>query len=304
MGLRPGLKLPCRQCIGCRLQYSAEWATRCIHETKSHYYNTWITLTYNDENLPQQYDTGDIHPRTAQPILSGSLNEAHVSKYLRALRKASTREKNADAITADTVGKLRYYYAGEYGEQHRRPHYHACLFGIQFNDTTLIKTTELGHKLYESKIMKTLWPYGTHIIGELTFQTAAYTARYITKKINGQQKEKHYTTINQKTGKIIKLKPEFCQMSRNPGIGYTWYEKYKTDVHRTDTKHVYNKGKKTKTPRYYDKLHRRDNPEHHKHLKQETFKKSIKNIKNTTQPRLTAEEIITTAAIKNLKGTL
>lgn len=285
MGLIPGIQLPCRQCIGCKLNYSTEWAARCIHETKSHFYNCWITLTYDDEHLPY----------------GGTLYRPHVTTFLRTTRKASTRIKNAGSILADRVGRLRYFYSGEYGEKKRRPHYHLCLFGLQMSDLEYEKQTELGHKLYTSKLARQLWPHGDHIIGELTYETAAYTARYITKKITGQLAEKHYETIDKTTGEIIQLQPEFSGMSTNPGIGHDWYEKYHKDVHRTETKHIYINGKKTKTPRYYDKLHKRNNPIHNKKLHKITMEKARKNKKNTTQPRLTAQETITIAATKNLK---
>lgn len=88
LGLPPTLRLPCRQCVGCRLKSSAEWATRCMHEVKCHRYNCWLTLTYDDEHLPSRYNTGLIHPRTKQPIYSGSLRKKHLQDFYRKMRKA------------------------------------------------------------------------------------------------------------------------------------------------------------------------------------------------------------------------
>lgn len=46
-----GLKLPCGQCIGCRLERSRQWAIRCMDEAQMHKENCFITLTFSPENV-------------------------------------------------------------------------------------------------------------------------------------------------------------------------------------------------------------------------------------------------------------
>ena len=334
MGLGPMVKqLPCGQCSGCRLERSRQQAARCIHESKSHRYNTWATLTYDHDHLPQRYNTGLVHPHTRQPIYSGSLDKLHVPKFIRSLRKSafklagisfdlrlqdpdiyhtnadrSSTRQHSNTTTLHAALRLRphirYYYSGEYGERYRRPHYHICLFGIDFNDKKYVETTDAGYKLYVSKTLEKLWPHGQHLIGELTFETAAYTARYIMKKITGKQAHNHYQALNTETGEILQLVPEFNEASRRPGLGRAHYEKFKTDFYKQQTSSINVRGHQSKPPRYYDKQYEKHNPEHYAAIKFARQMDAIKNKKNHTPARLAAEEIITASKLKSLKGTL
>ena len=117
---------------------------------------------------------------------------------------------------------------GEYGEKFTRPHYHACLFGLDFPDKELIKEEE-GILLFSSVILEKIWGKGICSVGEMTFETAAYCARYIAKKVTGDQAEDHYTTTNPLTGDIIRLQEEYNTMSRRPGIAKDWYDKYTSE---------------------------------------------------------------------------
>lgn len=315
MGLPPYTKLACQRCIGCKLQRSAEWATRCEHERKSHRYNTWLTLTYDDEHLPNRYWTG-LYTPGQKKIYAGTLFKQHPQRFIRAVRKTLSRKGAASDFSIlfeykvhavmglRPIPHLRYYYGGEYGERTRRPHYHICLFGIEFNDKKHTETTELGYKLYESETLAKLWPHGKHVIGDLTWETAAYTARYITKKINGQKATEHYKAICHDTGEIHTLLPEFNDMSRKPGIGYHWYTNYRNDVYKKDETYVIQRGHKTKPPRYYDKLKKREDDQYMAHIKKKRLQRAIENKENTRQTRLDAEEIIKTAATKHLNSKL
>lgn len=342
LGLPPTMRLPCRQCIGCRLRESANWATRAIHETKSHRYNTWLTLTYSDEHLPKRYNTGYTNPKTGQPIYSGSLLKQHVQDFIRSTRKhlsarktindyrilfdykthlcdgtskqeptkgrpsdhRGTQLEKRDIYPLKLIPNLRYYYSGEYGEKYGRPHYHLCLFGIEFNDRTITETTEQGFQLYESRRLNELWPYGQAIIGDLNWETAAYTARYITKKITGEKQKKHYEKIDSDTGEIINLLPEFADMSRRPGIANEWWNKYHADVYKEKTSAVRVRGKQIPPPRYYDKLHKRSFPDRHAVIKLARKIEAMENWQNTTPKRLTAGEVITKARLSTARHKL
>lgn len=170
------VKIPCGKCIGCRLEHSRKWAIRCVHEAQMHTKNCFLTLTYNDENLPED----------------GSLNKRDIVLFLKKLR--------------DKYGpNIRFFQAGEYGEVcktcglHRtkcncekyiptigRPHHHVLLFNHSFDDM-VIHSRKKGIPLYTSESLQKLWKKGFSTIGEVTFESAAYTARYCLKKFIGDK---------------------------------------------------------------------------------------------------------------------
>ncbi|MDB4312224.1 hypothetical protein N9937_02215 [bacterium] len=177
---------------------------------------------------------------------------------------------------------------GEYGEQLRRPHYHACLFGHNFHDRT-----RYGD-LYLSETLGKLWPWGFSTIGELTFQSAAYTARYVMKKITGDDAYLHYVNDDG-----VMLQPEYTTMSRKPGLARDWYNKYKADVYPDDF--VIHDGKKIQTPRYYDKLFELEQQDTFKKIKALRLKKAEKHADNNTAPRLRVREICQQVKLNQLK---
>lgn len=138
---------------------------------------------------------------------------------------------------------------GEYGDETSRPHYHALIFGYDFPDK--IKFKGEGNKsLYISEELQRLWSNGLSSIGEITFQSAAYVSRYCTKKINGKNAEEHYKSLDLSTGEIHNIIPEYSTMSRRPGIGKKWYEKYKEEIFPFDE--IIVNGHPVQPPKYYD----------------------------------------------------
>lgn len=199
------LQIACGQCIGCRLEKSRVWACRIDNEASLYPENCFITLTYSPENLPAN---GSLQPRDFQLFF----------KRLRKLYGA----------------KIRFYMCGEYGDQTSRPHYHACILNFDFPDKKLWRKTSRGDLIYRSPSLERLWPYGNSEIGNVTFESAAYCARYITKKVTGKNADAHYTRLDPETGELIQLHPEYCNMSRKPGIGAPWLEKFSADVYSYD----------------------------------------------------------------------
>lgn len=224
------LNLPCGQCVGCRLERSRQWAMRCMHEASLYEQNCFITLTYDDTHLPSD----------------GSLHYKDFQLFIKRLRKKLGHNR------------VRYYMAGEYGENFGRPHFHACIFGYDFHDKKLWKRTPSGSMLYRSPDLEVLWPFGYSSIGDVNFESAAYVARYIMKKITGKKAKDHYESIDPESGEIIKRIPEFNKMSLKPGIGSEWLKKFKSDVYPHD--YVVVRGKKMKPPKAYDKWYKNDNP--------------------------------------------
>lgn len=222
--------VPCGQCIGCRLEYSRQWAVRCMHEASCHEENVFITLTYDDAHLPA----------------FGSLDRGAFPRFMKRLRKANDGKR------------VRYFHCGEYGDRSGRPHYHALLFGHDFSDK--VPWSSRGdHVVYRSPELERLWPFGLSEIGSVSFESAAYVARYVTKKVTGDEEmvAAHYSDVDGATGELVKKVVEYCTMSRRPGIGAGWLEKFGDEVYPSDG--VVVNGKLVRPPRYYDEwLKRRD----------------------------------------------
>lgn len=268
------LNLPCGQCIGCRLERSRQWAIRCMHEAQMHTQNCFITLTYDDDHLPSDRS---LHYRDFQ-------------LFIKRLRKRYPGRR------------IRYYMAGEYGENFGRPHWHACIFGLDFDDKKLWKRTAANSILYRSQDLELLWPFGYSSIGDVTFESAAYVARYIMKKVTGKNAEEHYTEIDPESGEITIRKPEFTKMSLKPGIGYEWYKQYTSDVYPHD--YVVIRGKKVKPPKYYDKKYKIDNPYEFDELLYFREKAAKLNYEDNTPERLLVKEQVAKAKLQKLKRNL
>lgn len=220
--VRRELKLPCGQCIGCRLERGRQWAVRCMHESQMHEFSCFVTLTYDDENVPSDF----------------SLRYSDVQKFLKRLRRAH--------------GKVRFFLCGEYGESNGRPHYHALLFGVLFRDRYYWRKSSAGFNLYRSETLERLWGHGNCEIGDVSFESSAYVAGYILKKVNGSKADAHYQCVDSDTGEIFWRVPEFGRMSLKPGIGAGWFEKFGAEVYPLDR--VVVNGREQKPPKYYDKL--------------------------------------------------
>lgn len=268
------LSLPCGQCVGCRLERSRQWAIRCMHEAQMHTQNCFITLTYDDAHLPSDRS---LHYRDFQ-------------LFIKRLRKRYPGRR------------IRYYMAGEYGENFGRPHWHACIFGLDFDDKKLWKRTSANSLLYRSADLELLWPFGYSSIGDVTFESAAYVARYIMKKVTGKNAAEHYQEIDPDTGEITNRTPEFTKMSLKPGIGYEWYKQYTSDVYPHD--YVVVRGKKVKPPKYYDKKYKIDNPYEFDELLYIREKSAKLNHADNTLERLAVKEQVAKAKLQKLKRNL
>jgi len=264
------MQVPCGRCVGCRIDHSREWAVRCVHESSLYENNSFITLTYAPEHLPKD----------------GSLNKKHFQDFMKRLRKKYEPKK------------IRFYHCGEYGEQLSRPHYHACLFNHDFEDKLFFKNNN-GNKLYISEDLTELWPFGYSLIGEVTFESAAYVARYIMKKITGDRAKEHYETFNQETGETFNIQPEYTTMSRRPGLAKDWYDKFKSDVFPHDR--VVLQGKEIKPPRYYRKQYEITDPDEHERLKKKRMLEAEKRAGDNTPKRLAVKEKVTKARLSQLK---
>lgn len=263
------LELPCGQCRGCKLEYSRQWGCRIADEAQFIWEmfnlpSSFITLTYAEKWIPDY----------------GTLLKDDLQKFIKRLRRRIEPQK------------IRYYAAGEYGtrcpkhEIHdclacgsiQRPHYHAIILGYDFPDRQYVGDRE-GLCVYHSEFLEDVWKYGFHEIGSVSFESAAYVARYVMKKITGPQADDgHYMRHCWKRDSWFEVEPEFALMSTNPGIGRGFAEKYQIDHLENDEYYVAGRGKIGKMPKYYLQLYEDMYPEYVEKLKEdrrEAFAKSL-----------------------------
>lgn len=241
------IDLPCGGCDGCLVERSRQWAVRGSHEASMHTHNCMVTLTYDDDHMPP----------------GGSLWHRDVQLFLKRMRKAVSREYGREQAVSEvsaargsasrflsTDGKVRYLLCGEYGDATGRPHYHLILFGCDFADRRFYAVRK-GFQVWTSPTLDGLWGLGRAELGSVTFDSIAYVARYVLKKVRGPEAEAHYRVVDFETGEVWDREPEYVQMSRRPGIAAKWLEQFHPEVYRWDR--VVMRGQEQRVPRYYDK---------------------------------------------------
>jgi hypothetical protein len=297
------IQFPCGQCVGCRLKRSRDWAIRCMHEASLYENNCFITLTYNNENYPQY----------------GSLVKSHLQDFIRSLRKYvkthrwngqvyelnppisiwNKRKKKYEKRAVQCYETIRFYACGEYGDELQRPHYHAILFNCDFLDK-VIYSQRNGVDLYYSPTLEHIWGKGFATVGNVTFDSAAYVARYVLKKQKVSEKspenvKTHYMVTDPMTGEIHNLEPEYTNMSRKPGIAHDWFEKWSGDVFPSDE--VIHQGRTLRTPRYYDDLYKQAHEPELKEVKEKRLARAREMRYDNTKERLAAKEKVALARL-------
>ena len=177
-----GSELPCGQCMPCRINRRNIWTTRLLLELTQHDEASWITLTYNNNNLPYNEE----------------LSKDDYQLWLKRLRKANPEKK------------IRYYLCGEYGDNSGRPHFHVVLFGLGFNFRGLAEYDQRDQlNRYPRPVVKMLNVWGK---GNIHFETPTqalltYACGHITKSLADKDSAEEGRT------------PEFHAMSRGLGKG-------------------------------------------------------------------------------------
>ena len=204
------------------------------------------------------------------------------------------------------VGKVRYFHAAEYGEETLRPHHHACIFGFDFPDKKYF-TERDGVITYTSDLLERVWGHGFCTVGNVNYESAAYVARYCMKKVNGNLKErvneetglKHYERVHAFTGEITEVHQEYSTMSRRPGIGGDFIDRYMDDVYPWDS--VVINGHEQRPPRYYDNKFEIADPDGMQAIKDKREQQMRDNRANNTPARLAVREQVKKAQISFLK---
>lgn len=248
------IDIPCGQCIGCRLEYSRQWAIRCMLEADYYDRNYFVTFTYDDAHLPApamklDQETGEVLGWYSR----SSLEKSAVSKFMKDLRSYLKYHYNYEGV--------RFYACGEYGDKTKRPHYHLILFNCpdmqiyEFSDFRKRNNLPEGYALYNSKIVDKIWKNGYAVFAEVNFDTCAYVARYVMKKKKGKA-----SSFYEENGII----PEFTVCSRRPGIAYKHYQDNRDRIYEFDeiplTK-ADGRAMRVRPPRYFDRLYDFDDPE-------------------------------------------
>lgn len=217
------LELPCGMCIGCKQDRARSWALRCVHEASLYDANTFATLTYDDAHLPERWN----------------LDYRDFQLFMKRLRKV------VRGVTAVSGGHrpIRFFCAGEYGEQNHRPHFHALLFNCHFSDSV-----RYVNGTSRSALVERLWGAGNVVLGDVTPSSAAYVAGYVLSKRYGAAGEVAREVLDTRTGEVFSRRAEFCEMSL--GIGREYYRRYSSDMFPHDFA-VTKDGKRVKVPRYY-----------------------------------------------------
>lgn len=287
------LKLPCGQCIGCRLEYSRQWAIRCFFEAKQWEHNYFVTLTYDPKFVPLvphikvDTETGEV----LDDGLVMTLVPDHLKNFIKRLRRNFEYEKNHTGV--------RFFACGEYGPLNARPHYHLILFNCPLDDLVVDKH-ENGYTYYRSAFVEKAWSnhkkgqpreqIGFVSVTSFSFETAAYVARYMLKKHKGKD-----NTFYEENG----IYPEFTRCSRRPGLAYQYFAVNKDMIYDFDQV-VFTNGSgtpmKVQPPKYFDRLFDIDNPE-----EMVTIKDRRKRVAERSMTRQLAETDVSEDAYLGVK---
>lgn len=252
-------QVPCGHCMACRLAYSRTWANRLMLEKKYYpdYLCWFITLTYNDWHVP----FSDQQTMT--------LFKRDVQLFFKRLR-------------SNTGQKIRYFLSGEYGTSTMRPHYHAIVFGLDPGPLDLQYVDSRGSPFYRSALVERVWSaeydfnklelavkrkdfdrvnyctetdyyrIGNVLLSPVSWDTCAYTARYVVKKLTGKG-----ASFYDEYGLAV----PFSLSSRRPGIGRQYYDDYKDEIFRHEYFSIGDSSgsRRVYPPRYYKSLFDVDN---------------------------------------------
>ena len=198
--------VPCGKCLGCRLDYSRQWADRMMMQLETSKKGLFLTLTYDQDHVPVAFDEND------NPI-GLTLNKKDFQDFLKRLRR------NFDGKDGHPGPyEIKHYTAGEYGSNTLRPHGHSIIFGIgleEIKDRVSMGCNNLHQEFFKSDFLDSVWSYGHVLFSDVSYSTCAYVARYVTKK-----------ALADVTMAKLGVEEEFSMMSRRPGIGKQYLEEH------------------------------------------------------------------------------
>lgn len=220
-------EVPCGQCIECRIHRSRHMALRCVHELKFHERSCFLTLTYRDSELVWGSQVPTLFPR-------------HLQLFMKRLRR----------FYPDV--RIKFFACGEYGDKSGRPHYHVILFGLDFYDDRKVDAvaSSADYKMYRSAILDRVWTHGDCLLGDVTFDSIAYCARYTLKKLTGKGSSFY---------EALDIEPEFSRVSRggrlkgSVGLGADYFDSFSSDFFPRDFALIPGKDVRLSVPQYYSR---------------------------------------------------
>ncbi len=202
--------MPCGNCLPCKITRRRIWTHRMMLERSTSETACFLTLTYDDKNLPEEFH----NEKTGQIYSENSVNPSHVKTFINTLRKTLHRQSKT---------KIRYYACGEYGDKTQRPHYHLAIYGYppcSGSGPTYHGRTYVPCSCSQCTELSSIWNKGHIFLGKLQQESAQYIAGYVTKKLT-QDDNPRNTEYRQKSGIALNGRhPEFGRMSTQPGLGY------------------------------------------------------------------------------------
>lgn len=210
----PWRKFPCRKCLPCLLKRQKAWVSRLTEELRNHDYNYFVTLTYNDDNVPVD-DNGEMCFDKQQLIkLNQDMRKRFQQGYITNPVKDSLLGSPARLELPSDI-HYKYYITSEYGPSDsgtHRPHYHGVWYGMP-ESLPLVEV-----------LFRTLWPYGFVSVFPAEDGAAGYISKYLV--TDGVGKDAYH-------GNGM---PPFALMSKGLGLSYAVRM---GDWHRADPKRMY-----------------------------------------------------------------
>ena len=234
------LPVRCGKCINCKKAKASSLIARCVAESRMHDDSAFITLTVDDGNIDRVFSNGSL---THEPF----------QLWMKRLRKRLCSSG------------LKYMMCGEYGELSMRPHYHAIVFGVspyEYSDSVVIDT-RFGtsyRQRFDNPVFQETWEYGQVYVGTVTPASVAYITGYTLKQELLGRDSDFYKSRN--------LLPEYVKWSRRPGLGQSYFMKYKLDLLDTERSEfgVSIDGKRLYAGRYFSDLLQLHYPEEYDKL--------------------------------------
>lgn len=218
--------VPCGKCIPCRINRSTQWMIRLDFERQQWKDATFLTLTYDDEHIPE--DNG--------------LHKEEFQNFMKRLRYYENI-------------KFRYYAVGEYGERekkyafpglpegkflHGRPHFHAIIFGLKRDIQSREDVFNAWKKCNKNLIIDPHF----NSLGTVTKDSMMYVTDYIQKKQFGNSRQIREYGLNE---------PPFSLCSK--GLGFSAFSNSSNCGDILKNGYLWYNGQKFPIPRYYlDKL--------------------------------------------------
>ena len=254
--------IPCGKCMGCYLEKARDKAVQLSLEKMNPEYKEdecwFITLTYDDDYLPiHSY----LDVESGEVINGASTELKDLQNWIKKLRD-NHPDKN-----------IRYMAAREYGTSTLRPHYHLIIFGLPLDRDLMVK---IGNKAngdalwttpqLDNIISRDCWSVrrplgdrkakmyraGNVTIGEVTFQSISYVARYTLKKANKTYDSEWWYNAQGLDKEAV---------SQSQDLGKWYYDLHKHEIYENDYVPILGKNENfSKPPKSYDRMYKEEYP--------------------------------------------